>query len=100
MRKILSLLAVLVLSTLFASAQVRTVSGLITDAGNLPLPYASVVIKGTTKGTTTDANGNFKIDAQNGDVLVISAVGLKSQEIKVGESNNYSVQLQTRRRLK
>ncbi|RYF37901.1 MAG: SusC/RagA family TonB-linked outer membrane protein [Chitinophagaceae bacterium] len=94
MRKSLTLLAVLVFCSVLAFAQVRVISGLVSSAPGTPLPFASVTIKGTTKGTTTDANGNFKLEAQKGDVLVISAVGTKSTEITVGDNNTYSVTLE------
>ena len=48
---------------------------------NNPLPGASVVIKGTTTGATTDFDGAFSIDAKQGDVLVISFVGFETQEV-------------------
>ena len=81
MRKTLSLLAVLVLASVFALAQTRAITGQVKDDKGDPISFASVQIKGTTKGTTTDANGNFRIEAQTGDVLVISAVGSKEREV-------------------
>jgi TonB-linked SusC/RagA family outer membrane protein len=93
MRKILSLLAVLVLWSVFAFAQNRVITGQVKDDKGDPIPFASVTIKGTNKGTTTDANGNFRIEAKSGDVLVISAVGSKEREVAVGSSNSYNVAL-------
>lgn len=58
-------------------------AGTVSDEQNNPLPGATVVIKGTTSGATTDFNGSFSIDANNGDVLVISFVGFESQEVTV-----------------
>ena len=55
--------------------------GTISDAENNPLPGASVVIKGTTTGATTDFDGAFNINATQGDVLVISFVGFETQEV-------------------
>ena len=95
MRKMLSLITVLILGSMLAIGQTRVVSGLVTDANNVPLPYASITVKGTTKGTTTDANGNFKLEAQNGDVLVVSGVGQKNKEITIGTTNNYSITLES-----
>ena len=94
MRKTLSLLAVLVLASVFALAQTRAITGQVKDDKGDPISFASVQIKGTTKGTTTDANGNFRIEAQTGDVLVISAVGSKEREVAVGSSNTYNVGLE------
>jgi TonB-dependent SusC/RagA subfamily outer membrane receptor len=93
MRKILSLLAVLVLWTVFAFAQNRVITGQVKDDKGDPIPFASVTIKGTNKGTTTDANGNFRIEAKAGDVLLITAVGSKEREVAVGSSNTYNVAL-------
>jgi TonB-dependent starch-binding outer membrane protein SusC len=69
-----------VLSTGFAYSQ--TVSGKISDASG-PLPGASVLVKGTTNGTTSDASGAYKINAESNAVLVFSYIGLKSQEVAV-----------------
>ncbi len=93
MRKILSLLAVLVLWTVFAFAQNRVITGQVKDDKGDPIPFASVTIKGTNKGTTTDANGNFRIETKSGDILLITAVGSKEREVAVGSSNTYNVAL-------
>ena len=94
MRKILSLLAVLVLYTVLAFGQTRAVTGQVRDDKGTPIPFSSVSVKGTTRGTTTDANGNFRIEVQQGEVLVISAVGSKQQEISVGTGSTYTVALE------
>lgn len=93
MRKILSLLAVLMLCSVFAFAQNRVITGQVKDDKGDPIPFASVTIKGTNRGTTTDANGSFRIEAKTGDVLVITAVGSKDRELAVGSSNSYNVSL-------
>ena len=93
MRKILSFLGVLVLLSVFAFAQNRVITGQVKDDKGDPIPFASVTIKGSNKGTTTDANGNFRIEAKAGDVLVISAVGSKERDVAVGSSNSYNVAL-------
>lgn len=65
----------------------QTVSGRITDsASSQGLSNINVTVKGTGRGTTTDANGNFRIAASQGDVLVISAVNYAQQEVAVGNS--------------
>lgn len=94
MRKILSLLAVLVLWSVFAFAQNRVITGQVKDDKGDPIPFASVTIKGSNRGTTTDANGNFRIEAKTGDVLLISAVGSNAREVAVGSSNTYNVGLE------
>ncbi|WP_010522153.1 SusC/RagA family TonB-linked outer membrane protein [Aquimarina agarivorans] len=73
---------------------VQTITGTIVDADGIPLPGATVVIKGTSKGTQTDFDGNFIIDANAGDVLEISYVGFKTQEIVIGDQATISIALE------
>ncbi|GAB2816392.1 TonB-dependent receptor [Ferruginibacter profundus] len=61
-----------------------TISGLITDENGAPLNGASILIKGTSRGTQTDANGRFNINVNSGDdILVVSNTGYKSRELAV-----------------
>ncbi|MEO6721457.1 MAG: TonB-dependent receptor [Ferruginibacter sp.] len=73
----------------FLVAQV-TVSGKITDAKTgAALPYVTLIIKGTTTGTATTADGSYKIDVpKNGSVLTISNVGYADKEVVVNEGVN------------
>ena len=75
-------------------AQQKTVSGTVSDENGLPLIGATVVIAGTSSGTTTDFDGNYKITASQGDVLNFSYVGYSDQNITVGNSNTVNVTLQ------
>ena len=72
-----------------------TVSGRITDGSTSEgLAGASVVLKGTQRGTTTDSNGDYKIVVPNGDaVLVVGFIGFVSQEIVVGNRTIVNVSL-------
>ena len=79
-KQILVLLVALVAQ--FTIAQERTVSGTVTDNSGLPLPGASVLIKGTQKGTQTDFDGKYAIKASASDILVFSFVGTETQEVK------------------
>ena len=65
-------------------AQSMTVTGVVM-AQDEPDPVigANVMVKGSTNGTITDLDGNFSISAKAGDVLHVSFMGYKSQEIKV-----------------
>lgn len=81
----LILLLLLVLPGM-ASAQQKAVTGHVTNESGAPLG-ASVIIKGSDKGTTTDANGNFTIQAVAGAKLVISATEYVAQEFTVGKGN-------------
>ncbi|MDO5977814.1 SusC/RagA family TonB-linked outer membrane protein [Flavivirga spongiicola] len=61
----------------------NTLKGTVTEQStSIPLPGVNVVIKGTTTGTTTDFDGNYKIEVNNGDIIVFSYVGYKAQEIQ------------------
>jgi iron complex outermembrane receptor protein len=71
-------LIIFLLTTTFVFAQQ---SGMVVDQNNEPLPGASVVIKGTTTGTTTDFDGKFSINISQGDVLVVSYVGFSTNEV-------------------
>ena len=65
----------------------QTISGIVMAEGEPdPIIGANVMVKGTTNGTITDFDGNFFIDANVGDVLVISFMGYKSQEVKATPS--------------
>jgi TonB-linked SusC/RagA family outer membrane protein len=75
-------------------AQQKTISGTVSDENGLPLLGATVVISGTSTGTTTDFDGNYKINANTGDVLTFSYVGYQNQNITVGTSNTVNATLQ------
>ncbi len=61
----------------------QEVTGTVYDDQNVPLPGASVQVKGTTTGTITDFDGNYSINANQGDILVFSYVGFNTQEVTV-----------------
>ncbi|MFT3703301.1 MAG: carboxypeptidase-like regulatory domain-containing protein [Agriterribacter sp.] len=71
-----------------------TVTGKVSDANGAALAGASVTIKGTSKGVTTDAGGNFSISAPEKATLVISSVGYKTQEVAVTDQNPVNVYLE------
>jgi len=72
----------------------NTITGTVKDANGQPLPGATVLVENTNKGTSTDFDGAFSIEASQGDVLVISYVGFASSKITVGASTVYNVTLQ------
>ena len=77
-----------------ASAQQKSVSGRVTDANNQPVPNASVVVKGTTNGTTTDEQGKFTLTVPNDQsVLVISSIGMDTKEVTVRGLSNVDISL-------
>ncbi len=88
------MVAVMLLWGLSASAQGRRVTGKITGTDG-PVPGANVVLKGTQTGTSTDANGDFAINVSGAaPVLVISAIGNKTQEITVGNRSAVNIVLE------
>jgi TonB-linked SusC/RagA family outer membrane protein len=93
MRKIVSLLAVLMLFHALAYAQNRTVTGKVRDEKGEPIPFATVTIKGTKTGTSADVNGNFSINVKDGSTLVVSSTGFQNREVAVQGQNQVSVQL-------
>ncbi len=79
----------------FSFAQEKTVTGTVTTAADgLPLPGASVIVKGTTRGAQTDFDGKFTIQVSSGEILVVSYVGMNPTEITVGDSNTYNIELE------
>lgn len=80
----------LLCAMLFAFAQVwaqeRTISGQVVSEEGESLPGVNVVLKGTNKGTVTDFDGNYKLSVpSDGGTLVFSFIGLKTQEVEIGE---------------
>jgi iron complex outermembrane recepter protein len=73
------------------SAQIK---GKVSDAKGEALIGVSVTIKNTTKGTTTDAQGMFSIDAQSDQTIVFSFIGFTTKEIKAGSQSNIDVSLE------
>ncbi len=74
--------------------QTKTVSGKVTDSSGSPLPGVTVVLKGTTGGTITEANGNYSLSNVPADaVLVFSFVGMKTQEVSVEGKSTINVRL-------
>jgi TonB-linked SusC/RagA family outer membrane protein len=84
----------LVVLTLKQNLQQVTISGTVLDGtNNEPLPGANVQVKGTTRGTTTDLNGKYTVEASKGDVLVYSFIGYLPEEVTVGEETKVDVTL-------
>ncbi|MGN6264085.1 MAG: TonB-dependent receptor [Ginsengibacter sp.] len=78
-------------SSIVKIAPLRIISGTVKDAQGHPLAGVSILVKGTTKGTSTHADGSFSIDANPGDVLEFSIVGYKNKNVTVGQSAEITV---------
>jgi TonB-dependent starch-binding outer membrane protein SusC len=76
-------------------AQEVDVSGNVKDDTGGNLPGVNVLVKGTTGGTTTDSDGNFRISAKSSDVLVFSFIGYQSREVAIGTQSTINVTLET-----
>ena len=72
MKKLVNLFSLLLLMTGLIGLAQNSVSGVVSDTDGLPLPGATVVVQGTAIGVTTDFDGNYSINASEGDVLVFS----------------------------
>ncbi len=78
--------------TLWAQNQV---SGIVLDDENIPLPSATILVKGTQNGVVSDFDGNFRIKAAIGDVLEISFIGMKTKELKVENYQPLTITLES-----
>ncbi|MDQ0109853.1 iron complex outermembrane receptor protein [Chitinophaga terrae (ex Kim and Jung 2007)] len=95
-RSIKSLFLCTILLTLqhVVFAQNRTVTGKVTDNSGVAIPGATVQVKGTSSGTTADANGAFKLTVPaNSNTLIVSFIGFTSQEVSIANKSSVNVQL-------
>ncbi|MBI1344089.1 MAG: SusC/RagA family TonB-linked outer membrane protein [Terrimonas sp.] len=93
MRKFASLFTVLMLICALAFSQEKTVSGKVVDENGSPIPYATVIIKGSKSGISADINGVFTLKAKKGDIIEISAVGRATSSVTVGDLNSFTVSM-------
>lgn len=91
MRKIASLLAMLMLFCALAYAQTRTVTGVVRDDKGDPIPFATVTEAGTRNATTADANGNFTIKVGDKARLSFSATGYQAQTVAAANASNIAL---------
>ncbi len=95
MKKLTLIVCVVLLSIQIVGAQTRQVTGIVTSADDgFGMPGVSVVIKGTTSGTSTDLDGNYSLSTKSGDILIFSFVGMTTQEISVGNQTVINVIMQ------
>ena len=72
----------------------QQITGTVLDDTGVPLAGVNVVIEGTVKGTQTDFDGNYFLDASTGNVLVFSYIGMKTQSVTIGNSNVVNVNME------
>ena len=70
--------------------QTKRITGVVSDAMG-PVIGASVAVKGTSNGTSTDNDGRFSLNVSPGQTLVVTYVGYLAKEVKVGQQNNYDI---------
>src|SRR5438105_15794885 len=93
MKKIVTLLTVLLCGYVLAHAQTRTIAGRVVDSAGKGIEGASVVIKGTSTGVAAGPDGSFSISAKKGDVLTISAVNYAATDVAIEDQPNLNVVL-------
>ena len=74
-----------------AFCQERTITGKVVDEQGVPMLGVNVMVKESNLGTQTDFDGNFSISAETGDTIVFSYVGMTTQEVTIGDSNNLNI---------
>lgn len=94
MRRILMLMLGVLLTAAQLFAQGRTITGRITDAQGSAVPNASVTVKGTSTGTSTNAEGNFSLNVPaDAQTLVVSSVGFQNQEVAINGRTRIDITL-------
>jgi TonB-linked SusC/RagA family outer membrane protein len=93
MRKLLSCLVGLVLLCQSAISQTPEISGQVADDKGNPIPGVSVQEKSTKRGTTTDANGFFKLAVKPGTTLIFTSIGFDTRQFVVAKSGNQNITL-------
>ncbi|HEY0896870.1 MAG TPA: TonB-dependent receptor [Sphingobacteriaceae bacterium] len=82
------------LASFLASAQTKITGKVFGRDDGQPLIGATVKVKGTTNGASTDANGTFSLSVTRGNVLVVSSIGYESQEVAVTDQTSYDITLE------
>jgi len=90
----LLLITLVVMAGNASLAQQKKITGVVTNpADNTPVVNASVMVKGTARGTTTDTRGRFTISATGKESLIISAVGFQVREVAINDRDSLTIQL-------
>lgn len=71
-----------------------SITGVVLDNSGMPLPGVNIIIKGTSTGTQTDFDGKYTLNAQKGDVLVVTSIGFKTQNVTVGSGSVVNINMQ------
>ena len=88
------ILSLLLLNCIYVSyGQETTITGTVIDEDGVVLPGTDIIIKGTTKGTLTDFDGNYSIDAPADAILILSSLGYATKEVPVNGQTSIKVTL-------
>ena len=91
MKRTLLITMVAVLASFVAHSQ-SMLTGTVLDENQVPLPGATVVVKGTSNGVATDFDGNFSIELTgSNDILLVSYIGYIKQEVDVTAKKRYNI---------
>ena len=93
MKKIYFFWSLLGLLTLQLGWVQTNITGTVLDETGAPLPGATVIVDGTSRGVATDFDGNFSIQASQGETLLITYVVYSDQRISVGSQDSYTINL-------
>lgn len=94
MRKFFGIFTILILSGVFVFAQSRTISGKVTDEKGAILTDASVLVKGTTTGTVTGADGTYRLTIpSSAKVLVFTSINMEPKEVNIGSQSTINAVL-------
>lgn len=95
MKKLLLLIVALFMGAITIFAQTKQITGKVSSAEDgTPIPGVSVVVKGTTNGTTTNIDGVFMLTAPENETLVFSFVGMKTVEVPITDQSTYNIELE------
>ncbi len=89
----LLLIAITLLNISLYAQENYQVSGIVSDENNVPIPGVNVVVSGTTKGTSTDFDGFYKIDVKKNDILLFTYIGYKAQSVIVGAEKKIDISM-------
>jgi TonB-linked SusC/RagA family outer membrane protein len=94
MKKVFIFISLLLFLSAQSFAQQRLIRGTVTDATeDFPLPGVTILIKGTTTGTTSDLDGNYQIRVSADDILIFRFVGMQTMEVPVGDRDIIDIEL-------
>ena len=89
----LILIAILLVNIQLFAQDTFSVSGVVTDADQVPIPGATIIVMNTTRGTTTDFDGNYSINVSSGEILRFSYIGYATQTVAIVNQRTVNVTL-------